>query len=224
MKSAILEAVDMVVHNEGRVARTLGAIGMAAALATGGCKAATDDNTGASKTSVVEPAKTGKITFSSSYLAFVKQVENAGKSGWNDTEKKWFPHTSPEGGRDTIAYGHKLQSDAEEERFASGITEQQALDLLRSDLNVAWNRAASYVKSRYGVELQDLSVKQQEILTEYAFNLGRLNGFPKFVKAVVEEDWNTARNEYKRTYLDANGKRRELVARNNAFYDRYLKP
>ena len=72
------------------------------------------------------------------------------------------------------------------------------------------------------MKLSDLSRKQQEMLTEYAFNLGSLRGFPKFTKAVVEEDWATARNEYKRTYK-ANGKRYEL-ARNKFFYDRYLKP
>lgn len=222
MKSAILEAASMVTQNEGRVARTLGALGMAAAIAAGSPSAASSPDSG-SKTSVVQPAESGKISFSSDYLAFIKQLENTIKAGWNAEEKKWYPHESPEGGRDTIAYGHKLQSDAEEVRFAKGITEQQALDLLRKDLEDAWQKAASYVKSKHGVALEDLSQKQQEMLTEYAFNLGSLRGFPKFTKAVVEEDWDTARREYKRTYKDTDGKRHEL-ARNKFFYDRYLKP
>jgi GH24 family phage-related lysozyme (muramidase) len=240
MKSAIFEAVDMVVQSEGRVARTLGALGMAAAVAAGGShmisktpgyEKPTATQTVNTKEVEVEPEDTqttkpqqsGKIAYSDDFLNFIKQLENAGRSGWNSSEEKWYPHASPEGGRDTIAYGHKFQSDAEENQYASGITEQQAFDLLHRDLDIAWNRAASYVKSKHGVELETLSHKQQEMLTEYAFNLGSLNGFPKFTKAVVEEDWDTARKEYKRTYKDTAGKRREL-ARNKSFYDRYLKP
>ena len=221
MRQAILECVDLVAKNTSHVGRILVALAMASAIAAGNPVTASGQDT-STRAIVVQTASPGKITFSSEFLAFVQQLENAGRVGWNNAENKWYSHPSPEGGRETIAYGHKIQDDAEEQRFASGITEQQALDLLCTDLDIAWDKAASYVKSRHGVELSDLSQKQQEMLTEYAFNLGTLRGFPKFVKAVVEEDWDTARLEYKRTYRDTNGNRHEL-SRNNDFYNRYLK-
>lgn len=220
MKSPILEAADMVVQHEGRIARTLGALGMAAAIATG--QPAMGEPGVKTTTTAVQKAGTSKITFSNSFVDFVKQVENAGKKGWNKDDQKWYPHDSPEGGSQTIAYGHKLNGAEEEKRFAKGITEQEALALLRKDLDRAWNVAASYVKAKHDVELSSLSEKQQEILTEYAFNLGTLRGFPKFVQAVVGEDWDAAKKEYKRTYKDTNGVRHELT-RNTFFYNRYLK-
>jgi hypothetical protein len=43
----------------------------------------------------------------------------------------WFPHKSFEGGSDTIAYGHKIQSG---EDFSAGITDAQAEELLKKDI------------------------------------------------------------------------------------------
>ena len=42
------------------------------------------------------------------FIDFLKYVENGSKIGWNEEKQLWFPHHSPEGGNDTIAYGHKL--------------------------------------------------------------------------------------------------------------------
>lgn len=220
MKSTIIEAAESLME-EGRLARAFGAIGMAAAIAAGSTAPAGD--TGASRTAQVAPAvQEGKIVFSSSFLGFIKKEENSVRAGWNEQEKKWYPHGSPEGGRQTIAYGHKIKNDAEQKRFDKGITESEALDLLNIDLLEAWDKAARYVKEKHGVKLQELSVKQQEMLTDYAFNLGSLNGFPKFTKAVVDEDWETVKKEYKRTFKTPDNKSHELP-RNKGFFDRYLK-
>jgi GH24 family phage-related lysozyme (muramidase) len=222
MKSTIIEAADSLVL-EGRFARALGTMGVAAAIAAGTPALGSADQASPSRTTPVEfSASEGKIVFSPSFLDFIKKEENSIKAGWNEQEKKWYPHDSPEGGRQTIAYGHKIKSDTEQRRFDKGITEQEALGLLKKDLSDAWDRAAEYVEGRHGVNLANLSEKQQEMLTDYAYNLGTLRGFPKFTKAVVEQDWDTVRREYKRTYKDSKGKRHEL-ARNKAFYDRYLK-
>ncbi len=62
-----------------------------------------------------------------------------------------------------------------------------------------------------------MSLKQEEMLTEFAFNLGGLSKFPKFVDSVLRNDLNTMNKEYKR-YVG----NKELTGRNTAFYSRYL--
>ena len=52
---------------------------------------------------------------SDKFIEYLKYVENGSKVGWDEDQQLWFPHHSPEGGNDTIAYGHKLR-DAEVEQ------------------------------------------------------------------------------------------------------------
>ena len=47
--------------------------------------------------------------FPSGFIDIVKQMENAGKVGFDRETRLWTPHESPEGGRKTLGYGHKLQ-------------------------------------------------------------------------------------------------------------------
>jgi GH24 family phage-related lysozyme (muramidase) len=235
MKSTILEVIDLVAHIEGRIALAICAIGTASTAVAGGSACMNSQTKSADNAitiqvikpavqkTVLNPDKPSEIKFSDDYLNFIKYVENNTRSGWSKKNRVWYPYASAEGGRKTIAYGHKLKNKAEEISFAKGINEEQAIDLLIKDLEQAWNKSADYVRSKHMVNFQDLSKKQQEILTDYAFNVGNLGRFPKFTKAVIEEDWDTARIEYKRTYRRHGGKIRTL-ARNKIFYDRYLKP
>ena len=59
---------------------------------------------------------------SDEFIEYLKYVENGGKIGWDEDKQLWFPHRSPEGGNDTIAYGHKLR-DAEVEQANKGLTD-----------------------------------------------------------------------------------------------------
>lgn len=154
-------------------------------------------------------------SWSSGFLQYIQESENGLKEGWKDG--KWYPHTSVEGGRQTIAYGHKIKNDTEQKRFNKGIIEGEAIALLREDLDDAWSKAASYVKKNHGVELGSLSVARQEMLVDYVFNIGSLSSFPKFTAAVVKGDLTKMRAEYKR-YV----KGQELKDRNQRFYARYL--
>ena len=67
-----------------------------------------------------------------SFIDYMKQVENAGKVGYK--RGIWSPHKSPEGGADTIAYGHKIQKG---EDFSEGITDMEAERLLAKDIQKA---------------------------------------------------------------------------------------
>jgi hypothetical protein len=85
---------------------------------------------------------------------------------------------------------------------------------LKNDLKTDESKVRSYVAEKFpGNRLDDEQVK---ILVDYNYNEG-LSKFPKFVKAVVTKDWETAKKEYKRY---AGGK--ELTDRNTKFYNKFL--
>lgn len=152
--------------------------------------------------------------FSQDFVNFVKSAENAGKVGFKNG--KWYPHKSFEGGLPTIAWGHKIKNRQELRKVIRGISNQEAETLLRKDLETAKANVQKYVKG-LGVNIP-LSPKQMEMLTEFAFNLGGLEKFPKFTKAVLNKDWVEAEKQSKRF---SGGK--ELTRRNKLFHDRYFK-
>lgn len=156
---------------------------------------------------------------SDDYLEFIKSLENAEKTGYDHDNDLWLPVPSPEGGLPTIAYGHKARKD-ELDTLQKGISEAEATDLLKTDLDGAYLSVAAYVIGRIGDV--DLTTKQTEMLTEFTFNLGTLRGFPKFTLAVVNLDWDTAKRECVRSYTDAKGKRHELTRRNAMFKRRFF--
>lgn len=156
--------------------------------------------------------------FSPSFIEYIKHVENGVHSGFKNG--MWYPMPSPEGGNATIAYGHKLKN-SEIKEFSNGITDEYAEKLLLHDLALAKKTVYSDIKSMAGVQIP-LDARQEEMLTDFAFNLSTLKGFPKFVKAVLNNDENTIAHEYKRTFKDIHGKRKDL-ARNTVFFNRYLK-
>lgn len=162
--------------------------------------------------------------FSPDFLDFIKNLEASDphSAGFDKVKKKWYPINSAEGGRQTIAYGHKVKNDQEEREFSKGITEQEAVKLLVKDLMVAKKEVHSYIRNKYKVTLQ-LSKRQEEMLVEYAFNLGSLSKFPRFTDAVLRNQWDLAKNLYKRSYRTASGERKSLTRRNTLFFNRYFK-
>lgn len=129
------------------------------------------------------------------YLADLKNQENNIKNGYRGG--KWYPHTSPEGGLDTIAYGHKLTSS--NSPYYQGITDEQAEALLLKDVLQNQALAKKQVDARFGEGTFDsLPQDRQMLLVDYQYNLGSLKEFPKFVKAVVEGDTKTMIAEHTR--------------------------
>jgi len=153
-------------------------------------------------------------TFSPDFINFVKNIENANRVGYQNG--KWYPHKSYEGGLPTIAWGHKIKSTNEVRQLMKGLTDSQAEKLLRDDLEIARKEVDNYMKS-LGVNIP-LSQKQLEMLTEFAFNLGSLKKFPKFTRAVLNQDWETAEKESLRY-----SKGQPLTRRNELFRKRYFK-
>jgi len=148
------------------------------------------------------------ISLDQSFIDYIKRVENASKVGFNKQKNLWFPHKSFEGGSDTIGYGHKIQKG---EDFSKGITDSQAEDLLKKDLEKA---KAQVYKELNG---QQLSKKQLEMFVDFVFNMGTLKKFPKFTAAALKNDTQSMKSQFKRF---SGGK--ELKGRNSAFLQRFL--
>lgn len=170
----------------------------------------------------IPPPKPAMVSYSNYYysqfqptndfIGYIARVENSVKAGFKNG--KWYPHKSFEGGSDTIAYGHKIQPG---ENFSGGITQEQALELLKKDLAVAADRARQIVNKIYGPNSWErLDNKRKEMLVDFAFN-GVLTKFPNFLQGVVLNLPKQMKAEYKRF-----SKGRELIDRNNQFAQRYL--
>ena len=135
-------------------------------------------------------------------------------------EQEGFSHTpykAPEGNY-TIGYGHKLNEHIE------WLSDRSANILLAFDISLAEDTAMNYVDRTYGyMVFKSLPSKYKQALIEMTFNLGSLQGFPKFTRAIVNRDKETAIKECKRYYQDSKGKWRELERRNKAFINTFLK-
>lgn len=153
----------------------------------------------------------------SSFLNYIKSVENNTKVGFDKNKNLWFPSKSVEGGFPTIGYGHKIKDKKEVETLKHGVSDNYVQKLLIQDITNASQHVSEYIKRKYKVNLM-LTEKQNEMLTDFAFNLGSLDKFPKFVDAVLRNDVEGMKQQYKRF---TGGK--ELTGRNNAFYNRFLK-
>jgi len=153
---------------------------------------------------------------SDTFIEYIKSVENNNKTGFDVRSKRWMPHRSIEGGSDTIAYGHKIQKN--ESYLMLGITDEEAVTLLKTDINKARNKAKMEVDNKYGTGTFDaLEIKYQEMLIDFAFNLGGLRKFPNLTNGIISNNHHVIRTEYK---LYNAGK--ELVGRNKAFHLRFI--
>jgi hypothetical protein len=122
---------------------------------------------------------------SDAYISGLRLQENAGKSGFNKNNNKWYSHASVEGGTNTIAYGHKLtKEEAAKGIYSKGITEEQANALLKKDLENHLNNAKKVFNSKYGENAFDKVPNElKDVLVDYSYN-GVLNKFNNFTQGV----------------------------------------
>lgn len=132
-----------------------------------------------------------EAAINSNFISMIKTWENSIKSGWNPSTKRWYPHTSPEGGNPTIAYGHKI-TDAEMQsgKFRNGITEQQATQQLAEDLKVAVDKAIMLVPA-----YSTLPENIQQALINACYR-GELKRTYDTVKLMNANKWKEASREY----------------------------
>ena len=119
----------------------------------------------------------------------------------------------------TIGYGHLLSRDAwaDLNRW-SGISEDEAHDLLEADMQIAYKAVNRLVKV-------DLTDNQSAALIDFAFNCGAGNlQASTLLKKLNRGDYDGAANEFTRWIYAAGQKLPGLVRRRQAEKDCFLSP
>lgn len=162
---------------------------------------------------------------SEQFFKFMCMVEN--DKLFKTKEDRFCVHLSPEGGLDTVGYGHKLNVLEKSTDMVYGfrledLTEEACRYILTLDLD----RVSRTLSKKVGEDTwNNLTQRVREMLVDMEFNLGSVEGkFPKFYRACIAQDIYGQRNEYKRFYRDSLGHIHELRRRNRLFYSRYLSP
>jgi len=125
------------------------------------------------------------------FLEKIMRWENSIKSGWNEQKKRWYPHTSPEGGLKTIAYGHKCKTAQEQRDFEQkGLSEPEAVALLKSDLESAAKKAQALVP-----KFPALPDTVKQALTNAAFR-GEIKSTHRTIELMNANNWLEAAKEY----------------------------
>lgn len=134
----------------------------------------------------------------------IRAVENSKTNpngGWNEKEKRWYPHKSVEGGADTIAYGIKLSNGTPEAELAKKqgyLTDDQAIHFTDSLAQVYYDKAKGVYDKKYGNgEWDKLSPESQSFLTDFSYNPG-LGKFPKLMEGFHSGNIDMIRENYMR--------------------------
>ena len=154
------------------------------------------------------------LLYSEGFLNYVKSAENDQlfKTGTGIRQK------SPEGGNDTIGYGHKLTAEEIKSGKVYGydidtLNKNQANTILLRDLE----EKNKILNNKLGTAYTELDPKRKQMLLDIQFNVkGGIDSFPKFTEAVLDNDINTMQEEYKRYFKNKQGEYQEL-ARNKSF-------
>ena len=135
------------------------------------------------KYSQSQPSNSGE-----SIVDILKGYENSKDNrngGYNKARQKWYPHRSIEGGSATIAYGHKILP---EEDFSNGITDEQAISLLKKDIA---SKVSLAKKKMSQFDSFGVPVKNAIINALYRGDLG-----PKTIKLINADKWEDVPSEY----------------------------
>ena len=163
---------------------------------------------------IVQQSTNNTQQFSPDFIKYIKIVENGRGVGFDKKKNLWFPYNDSAG--PNIGYGHRINNNQLKYYATNGVDQSKVDQLLINDLAIAKKRVYDYIQKTYKVNLL-LTPKQEEMLTDFSYNLGGLEKFPKFTDAVLRNQWDIVKKEYIRK---AAGK--ELTGRNKAFYNRYL--
>ena len=162
------------------------------------------------------------IEYSPEFIEYLKTQENAplAKKGVN------MRHKSPEGGKDTVGYGHKLTEEEERSGKVYGIpiatmTPEQAEKIMFLDLK----RKEQELTNRLGKRFLTLPNKSKEMLLDFAYNLGTsktLEEFPNFTAAVLSNNMEEAKKEYIRYFTPEGETKKKPLSRNKYFKELFF--
>jgi hypothetical protein len=155
---------------------------------------------------------------------FLKIVENEQLA---NGDLDYIRHQSPEGGFDTIGYGHKISLRESRSGKVHGLIIEHldiygAEAILQTDIKVHENLVRLNAGT-YGYTFDELDDRRKEMLIEINFNVGDVvRKFPTFTKAVFMGDEETMKKEHHRSYTDVDGVRHRLGRRNEMFEATYF--
>ena len=153
----------------------------------------------------------------------MKKVENNALA--NGVKSKLI-HKSPEGGTDTVGFGHKLTAEEVKTNTVYGydlskLTIPQAEDIFKRDLQKTNKQLFKKYKDKY-VQLDD---RRKRMLIDFQFNVRNFNKdsvFPSFKKALFKGDEKGMKKEYKRGFYTKD-KVFKSLARNKDFANQFFK-
>lgn len=183
-----------------------------------------------------ESEQVSEVTQPNILLSTLAELENASGAGLRNG--RYFPHASPEGGTDTIGFGHKLTqqeidsktitlSDGTALDYSNGLAPDEAQRLMEDDFQQAASQVEQEWNKHHGsdVRFSNLPSKYQDTLASLAFNVGSLArgnswDWPKLARAMKEGDEETIRQEMMTSFVDpSSGERLPLRTRRDRLAD-----
>jgi hypothetical protein len=170
-----------------------------------------------------------KIDNNDKFYSLVKTLENSVKAGFDKETNTWKPHKSLEGGRSTVAWGHKLTPEEAKGNYVmvgdtkvsldTGLTNEQADALFKQDMDIAKTEAKKFI----GEGFDNLSNKKQLLATELFYNLGanKARAYKNFKEKLLAGDESFI-NEIDRGYKDDKGERQLLTDRTDPLKEWYV--
>lgn len=158
------------------------------------------------------------------FKAWIPNIENAAKVGYDAERDRWYPYESVEGDSPTIQYGLKLDMANPEmdellktqldEQGRGYLTSEQANYFLDEDIDRRYGQAEAIYDAKRGKGAWDkLSPYSQSLLLDFQFNPG-LSKFPKMMNGYDTGNKAQIQAEIGRTYKDALGVCHPLKDRN----------
>jgi len=117
------------------------------------------------------------------YYTRLMQQENGLNKGLKDG--RYYQYTSEEGGNDTIGYGHKLtDDDVKAGRYSKGLTKDEAIGLMRNDVEEHLDRTLEQYEAKFGKGSFDKLHPDLKVLAlDFVYNGLPINEYPNFFGA-----------------------------------------
>jgi len=124
-----------------------------------------------------------KFKIPEDYYTRLMEQENGVNRGLK--EDKFYPYPSEEGGNDTIGYGHKLtDDDVKAGRYSKGLTKDEAIALMRNDVEEHLNRTLEQYETKFGKGSFDKLHPDLKVLAlDFVYNGLPINEYPNFFGA-----------------------------------------
>ena len=160
-----------------------------------------------------------------SFSTYIKTVENDKLISGN---VKAFRHKSPEGGLDTVGFGHKLTTEEQKTNTVYGhdlskITKENVLEISNDILKKDLQKTEQILIKTYGNKFINLDNRRKQMLIDMQFNVRNFDKpeiFKNFKKALFAGDEEGMKKEYTRVFTDKKGQVKSLAR--NKFFKKYF--